>query len=110
MQMHALLRKIERGGHGPQDQEGRQADCQPLCPAPALGIGMDRCRCPPPHFCGRKPQGQDTACRKSWSASSPVPVAPPAWCVRVGAMAAAPLLLEGKMLDPKKGQRRWLYR
>jgi len=102
MDMHRLLRKIERAGMDPKTQKGGKPIAAAL-PGTAMGIGLEL----------------PLACHRILAADNPraqiglpeikVGIFPGAggttrlaW--KLGAMAAAPLLLEGKALEPKKAK------
>ncbi len=102
MQMHALLRKIERSGMDPKTLKGAKPVAAAL-PGTAAGIGFEL----------------PLACHRIFVADNPkakiglpeilVGIFPGAGGTtrlarKLGAMMAAPFLLEGKMLDPKKAK------
>jgi len=102
MQMHAVLRKIERAGMDPKTLKGGKPVAAAL-PGTALGIGLEI----------------PLACHRIFAADNPkakiglpeimVGIFPGAGGTtrlarKLGAMAAAPLLLEGKQNDPKKAK------
>ncbi len=99
MSMHAILRKIERAGMDPKTLKGGKPIAAAL-PGTALGIGLEL----------------PLACHRIFAADNPkakiglpeimVGIFPGAGGTtrlsrKLGAMAAAPLLLEGKLNDPK---------
>jgi 3-hydroxyacyl-CoA dehydrogenase/enoyl-CoA hydratase/3-hydroxybutyryl-CoA epimerase len=99
MAMHAVLRKIERAGMDPKTLKGGKPIAAAL-PGTALGIGLEL----------------PLACHRIFAADNPkariglpeimVGIFPGAGGTtrlsrKLGAMAAAPLLLEGKLSDPK---------
>jgi 3-hydroxyacyl-CoA dehydrogenase/enoyl-CoA hydratase/3-hydroxybutyryl-CoA epimerase len=99
MAMHAILRKIERAGMDPKTLKGGKPIAAAL-PGTALGIGLE----------------VPLACHRIFAADNPkakiglpeimVGIFPGAGGTtrlsrKLGAMAAAPLLLEGKLHDPK---------
>ncbi len=100
MGMHAILRKIERAGMDPKTNKGGKPIAAAL-PGTALGIGLEL----------------PLACHRIFAADNPkakiglpeimVGIFPGAGGTtrlvrKLGVMAAAPLLLEGKLNDPKK--------
>ncbi|MGC9370216.1 MAG: 3-hydroxyacyl-CoA dehydrogenase NAD-binding domain-containing protein [Paracoccaceae bacterium] len=102
MGMHAILRKIERAGMDPKTNKGGKPIAAAL-PGTALGIGLEI----------------PLACHRIFAADNPkakiglpeimVGIFPGAGGTtrlvrKMGAMAAAPLLLEGKLNDPKKAK------
>ena len=101
MGMHAILRKIERGGMDDKNKGGKPIAA--ALPGTALGIGLEI----------------PLACHRIFAADNPkakiglpeimVGIFPGAGGTtrlvrKLGAMAAAPLLLEGKLNDPKKAK------
>ncbi len=99
MQMHAVLRKIERAGMDPKTKKGGKPIVAAL-PGTALGIGLEL----------------PLACHRIIAADNPkakiglpeimVGIFPGAGGTtrlvrKMGAMMAAPFLLEGKLSDPK---------
>ena len=102
MQIHGILRKIERAGMDPKTLKGGKPIAAAL-PGTALGIGYEL----------------PLACHRIFAADNPkakiglpeimVGIFPGAGGTtrlsrKLGAMAAAPFLLEGKLSDPKKAQ------
>jgi 3-hydroxyacyl-CoA dehydrogenase/enoyl-CoA hydratase/3-hydroxybutyryl-CoA epimerase len=102
MQMHVLLRKIERAGMDSKTLKGAKPVAAAL-PGTAAGIGFEL----------------PLACHRIFAADNPkakiglpeilVGIFPGAGGTtrlarKLGAMMAAPFLLEGKMLDPKKAK------
>ena len=102
MQMHAVLRRIERAGMDPKTLKGGKPVAAAL-PGTALGIGLEI----------------PLACHRIFAADNPkakiglpeimVGIFPGAGGTtrlvrKLGAMAAAPLLLEGKLNEPKKAK------
>ncbi|ALG89560.1 MULTISPECIES: 3-hydroxyacyl-CoA dehydrogenase NAD-binding domain-containing protein [Actibacterium] len=100
MQMHGLLRKIERAGMNPKTNKGGKPIAAAL-PGTAAGIGLEL----------------PLACHRIFAADNPrariglpeilIGIFPGAGGTtrlvrKLGAMAAAPFLLEGKMQEPKK--------
>ena len=102
MNMHAILRKIERAGMDPKTNKGGKPIAAAL-PGTALGIGLEI----------------PLACHRIFAADNPkakiglpeimVGIFPGAGGTtrlvrKLGAMAASPCLLEGKLIDPKKAK------
>ncbi|KAJ55215.1 3-hydroxyacyl-CoA dehydrogenase [Actibacterium mucosum KCTC 23349] len=102
MGMHAILRKIERAGMDPKTNKGGKPIAAAL-PGTALGIGLEI----------------PLACHRIFAADNPkakiglpeimVGIFPGAGGTtrlvrKLGAMGAAPLLLQGKLNDPKKAK------
>ena len=102
MQMHGVLRKIERAGMDPKTNKGGKPVAAAL-PGTALGIGLEL----------------PLACHRIFAADNPkAKIGLPEIKVGIfpgmggttrvsrllGAMAAAPILLEGKMFDPAKAK------
>ncbi|MBU2360805.1 MAG: enoyl-CoA hydratase/isomerase family protein, partial [Alphaproteobacteria bacterium] len=103
MQMHGVLRRIERAGMDPKTLKGGKPIAAAL-PGTALGIGLEI----------------PLACHRIFAADNPkakiglpeimVGIFPGAGGTtrisrKLGAMAASPLLLQGKMNDPKAAMR-----
>jgi len=101
MQMHAILRKIERGGMDDKNKGGKPVAA--ALPGTALGIGLEI----------------PLACHRIFATDNPkakiglpeimVGIFPGAGGTtrlvrKMGAMAASPFLLEGKLSDPKKAK------
>ncbi|MCA0042862.1 3-hydroxyacyl-CoA dehydrogenase NAD-binding domain-containing protein [Celeribacter litoreus] len=102
MNMHGILRKLERAGMDPKTNKGGKPVAAAL-PGTALGIGLEL----------------PLACHRIFAADNPkAKIGLPEIKVgifpgmggttrvsrMVGAMAAAPVLLEGKMLNPKQAK------
>ena len=102
MQCHTILRKIERAGMDPKTNKGGKPIAAAL-PGTALGIGLEI----------------PLACHRIFAADNPkAKIGLPEIMVgifpgmggttrlvrKMGAMAASPLLLEGKLNDPKKAK------
>ncbi|SLN42374.1 3-hydroxyacyl-CoA dehydrogenase NAD-binding domain-containing protein [Pseudooctadecabacter jejudonensis] len=102
MESHAILRKIERAGMDPKTNKGGKPIAAAL-PGTALGIGLEI----------------PLACHRIFAADNPkAKIGLPEIMVgifpgmggttrlvrKMGAMAASPLLLEGKLNDPKKAK------
>ncbi|MEM6577736.1 MAG: 3-hydroxyacyl-CoA dehydrogenase NAD-binding domain-containing protein, partial [Pseudomonadota bacterium] len=101
MRMHGILRKIERGGMDDKNKGGKPIAC--CLPGTALGIGLEI----------------PLACHRIFAADNPkAKIGLPEIMVgifpgmggttrlvrKLGAMGASPLLLEGKLNDPKKAK------
>ncbi|NIY98873.1 3-hydroxyacyl-CoA dehydrogenase, partial [Salipiger sp. HF18] len=101
MQIHSILRKIERAGMDDRNKGGKPIAC--VLPGTALGIGFEI----------------PLACHRIFAADNPkakiglpeimVGIFPGAGGTtrlsrKLGAMAASPFLLEGKLSDPKKAK------
>ncbi|SHL47628.1 3-hydroxyacyl-CoA dehydrogenase / enoyl-CoA hydratase / 3-hydroxybutyryl-CoA epimerase [Roseovarius marisflavi] len=102
MGMHAILRKIERAGMDPKTNKGGKPIAAAL-PGTALGIGLEI-----PLACHRI-FAADNASAKIGLPEIMVGIFPGAGGTtrlvrKLGAMAASPLLLEGKLNDPKKAK------
>ena len=102
MQMHALLRKIELAGMDPKTKKGGKPIATAL-PGTAAGIGMELPLSTHRIFAAENPKA------KYGLPEIMVGIFPGAGGTtrmvrKVGAIAAAPLLLEGKMLDVKKAK------
>ncbi|MEX5729377.1 3-hydroxyacyl-CoA dehydrogenase/enoyl-CoA hydratase/3-hydroxybutyryl-CoA epimerase [Rhodovulum iodosum] len=102
MKIHALLRKIELAGMDPKTRKGGKPIAAAL-PGTALGIGLEI-----PLACHRI-FAADNAKAKIGLPEIMVGIFPGAGGTtrlvrKMGAMAAAPFLLEGKLSDPKKAR------
>jgi 3-hydroxyacyl-CoA dehydrogenase/enoyl-CoA hydratase/3-hydroxybutyryl-CoA epimerase len=102
MNGHRILRKIERAGMDPKTNKGGKPVACAIPGTCARHRHRDRAGLPPPLH-GRQSQGQDRP------AGDPRRHLPrrrrhDAAMRMVGAMQAAPVLLEGKMLDPRKAK------
>ncbi|PRY78233.1 3-hydroxyacyl-CoA dehydrogenase/enoyl-CoA hydratase/3-hydroxybutyryl-CoA epimerase [Yoonia maritima] len=102
MGMHAVLRKIERAGMDPKTNKGGKPIAAAL-PGTALGIGLEI-----PLACHRI-FAADNAKAKIGLPEIMVGIFPGAGGTtrlsrKLGAMGASPLLLEGKLNDPKKAK------
>ncbi|MEI4196417.1 3-hydroxyacyl-CoA dehydrogenase NAD-binding domain-containing protein [Roseovarius sp. E0-M6] len=101
MQTHGILRKIERGGMDDKNKGGKPIAC--CLPGTALGIGFEI----------------PLACHRIFAADNPkAKIGLPEIMIGIfpgmggttrlarmmGAMAASPFLLEGKLSDPKKAK------
>jgi 3-hydroxyacyl-CoA dehydrogenase/enoyl-CoA hydratase/3-hydroxybutyryl-CoA epimerase len=101
MGMHAILRKIERAGMDDKNKGGKPIAA--ALPGTALGIGLEI-----PLACHRI-FAADNGSAKIGLPEIMVGIFPGAGGTtrlvrKLGAMAAAPLLLEGKLNDPKKAK------
>ncbi|AUJ64516.1 3-hydroxyacyl-CoA dehydrogenase [Aestuarium zhoushanense] len=102
MQMHAILRKIELAGMDPKTQKGGKPTAAAL-PGTALGIGLELPLSTHRIFAADNPKA------KIGLPEILVGIFPGAGGTtrlsrKLGAMAASPLLLEGKLNDPKKAK------
>ena len=102
MSLHALLRKIERAGMDPKTLKGGKPIAAAL-PGTALGIGLELPLSTHRIFAADNPKA------KIGLPEIMVGIFPGAGGTtrlirKLGAMAAAPLLLEGKMNDPAKAK------
>jgi len=102
MSMHALLRKIERAGMDAKTNKGGKPIACAL-PGTALGIGYELALSCHRIFCADAPKA------KIGLPEIMVGLFPGAGGTtrvvrKLGAMAAAPILLEGKLSDPKKAK------
>lgn len=102
MQMHAILRKIELAGMDPKTQKGGKPTAAAL-PGTALGIGLELPLSTHRIFVADNPKA------KIGLPEILVGIFPGAGGTtrlsrKLGAMAASPLLLEGKLNDPKKAK------
>ena len=101
MNMHRILRKIERGGMDDRNKGGKPIAA--ALPGTALGIGLEI-----PLACHRI-FAADNAKAKIGLPEIMVGIFPGAGGTtrlarKLGAMSASPLLLEGKLNDPKKAK------
>ena len=102
MQMHGLLRKIERAGMDPKTNKGGKPIAAAL-PGTAAGIGLELPLATHRIFVADNPKA------KIGLPEIMVGIFPGAGGTtrlvrKMGAMAAAPFLLEGKLIDPTKRQ------
>ena len=102
MNMHRILRKIERAGMDPRTNKGGKPIAAAL-PGTALGIGLEI-----PLACHRIFVADDPKARIGLPEIN-LGIFPGAGGTtrlvrKLGAMAASPLLLEGKLNDPKKAK------
>jgi 3-hydroxyacyl-CoA dehydrogenase/enoyl-CoA hydratase/3-hydroxybutyryl-CoA epimerase len=103
MQMHGVLRKIERAGMDPKTQKGGKPIATAL-PGTALGIGLELPLSTHRIFCA------DNSKAKIGLPEIMVGIFPGAGGTtrlvrKMGAMAASPFLLEGKLSDPASAKR-----
>ncbi|SMX29137.1 Fatty acid oxidation complex subunit alpha [Pelagimonas phthalicica] len=102
MAMHGVLRKIERAGMDPKTNKGGKPIAAAL-PGTALGIGLELPLSTHRIFCADNPKA------KIGLPEVMVGIFPGAGGTtrlarKMGAMAASPFLLEGKLSDPKKAK------
>ncbi|HSG56214.1 MAG TPA: 3-hydroxyacyl-CoA dehydrogenase NAD-binding domain-containing protein [Paracoccaceae bacterium] len=102
MQMHGVLRKIELAGMDPKTQKGGKPIAAAL-PGTALGIGLELPLATHRIFCSINPKA------KIGLPEIMVGIFPGAGGTtrmvrKMGAMAASPFLLEGKLSDPMKAK------
>ncbi len=102
MQMHAILRKIERAGMDPKTLKGGKPIAAAL-PGTALGIGLEL------PLATHRIFAADNSKAKIGLPEIKVGIFPGAGGTtrlarKLGAMGASPLLLEGKLNDPKKAK------
>ena len=102
MHMHAILRKIELAGMDPKTQKGGKPTAAAL-PGTALGIGLEL------PLATHRIFAADNRKAKIGLPEILVGIFPGAGGTtrlsrKLGAMAASPLLLEGKLNDPKKAK------
>ncbi|SDE51051.1 3-hydroxyacyl-CoA dehydrogenase / enoyl-CoA hydratase / 3-hydroxybutyryl-CoA epimerase [Paracoccus isoporae] len=102
MQLHGMLRKIERAGMDPKTNKGGKPIAAAL-PGTALGIGLELPLATHRIFAADNPKA------KIGLPEIMVGIFPGAGGTtrlvrKMGAMVAAPLLLEGKLNDPKKAK------
>ena len=102
MQMHAVLRKIERAGLDPKTNKGGKPVAAAL-PGTAVGFGLELPLATHRVFAADNPKA------KIGLPEIMVGIFPGAGGTtrlvrKMGAMAASPYLLEGKMVDPKKAK------
>lgn len=103
MQMHGVLRKIERAGMDPKTNKGGKPIATAL-PGTALGIGLELPLSTHRIFCADNPKA------KIGLPEIKVGIFPGAGGTtrlvrKMGAMAASPFLLEGKLSDPNTAKR-----
>ncbi|WP_273509856.1 3-hydroxyacyl-CoA dehydrogenase NAD-binding domain-containing protein [Planktotalea frisia] len=102
MQIHTLMRKIERAGMDPKTNKGGKPIASVL-PGTAVGIGLELPLCTHRSFCADNPKA------KIGLPEIMVGIFPGAggttrFVRKMGAMAASPFLLEGKLLNPAKAK------
>jgi 3-hydroxyacyl-CoA dehydrogenase / enoyl-CoA hydratase / 3-hydroxybutyryl-CoA epimerase len=103
MGMHAVMRKIERAGMDPKTNKGGKPIASAL-PGTALGIGLEI------PLCTHRIFAADNKKAKIGLPEIKVGIFPGAGGTtrlvrKLGAMAAAPLLLQGKMMNPTAAKR-----
>jgi 3-hydroxyacyl-CoA dehydrogenase / enoyl-CoA hydratase / 3-hydroxybutyryl-CoA epimerase len=103
MAMHGVMRKIERAGMDPKTNKGGKPIATAL-PGTALGIGLEI------PLCTHRIFAADNKKAKIGLPEIKVGIFPGAGGTtrlvrKLGAMAAAPLLLQGKMMDPASAKR-----
>ncbi|WP_114287166.1 3-hydroxyacyl-CoA dehydrogenase NAD-binding domain-containing protein [Candidatus Halocynthiibacter alkanivorans] len=103
MAMHAVMRKIERAGMDAKTNKGGKPIASAL-PGTALGIGLEI------PLCTHRIFAADNKKAKIGLPEIKVGIFPGAGGTtrlvrKLGAMAAAPLLLQGKMMDPASAKR-----
>ena len=103
MAMHGVMRKIERAGMDPKTNKGGKPIASAL-PGTALGIGLEI------PLCTHRIFAADNKKAKIGLPEIKVGIFPGAGGTtrlvrKLGAMAAAPLLLQGKMMDPASAKR-----
>ncbi|MEM9350849.1 MAG: 3-hydroxyacyl-CoA dehydrogenase NAD-binding domain-containing protein [Pseudomonadota bacterium] len=102
MKIHGLLRKIERAGMDPKTNKGGKPIAAAL-PGTAMGIGLELPLATHRIFCADNPKA------KIGLPEIMVGIFPGAGGTTrvsrlIGAMAASPILLQGKSFDPKKAK------
>jgi 3-hydroxyacyl-CoA dehydrogenase/enoyl-CoA hydratase/3-hydroxybutyryl-CoA epimerase len=102
MEIHKLMRKIERAGMDPKTNKGGKPIASVL-PGTAVGIGLELPLCTHRIFCADNPKA------KIGLPEIMVGIFPGAggttrFVRKMGAMAASPFLLEGKLLNPAKAK------
>jgi len=98
MQMHHMLRKIERAGMDPKTNKGGKPIAAAL-PGTAAGIGLELPLATHRIFCADNPKAR-IGLPEILVGIFPGAGGTTRIARKLGAMAAAPLLLEGKMLAP----------
>ena len=102
MQMHALLRKIELAGMDPKTKKGGKPIAAAL-PGTAAGIGLELPLATHRIFVADNPKAR-IGLPEIMVGIFPGAGGTTRLVRKLGAMAAAPFLLEGKMVDPKKAK------
>ena len=102
MQMHALLRKIERAGMDPKTNKGGKPIAAAL-PGTAAGIGLELPLATHRIFVADNPKAR-IGLPEIMVGIFPGAGGTTRLARKLGAMAASPLLLEGKMLEPAKAK------
>ncbi|WP_238365909.1 3-hydroxyacyl-CoA dehydrogenase NAD-binding domain-containing protein [Mesobacterium pallidum] len=102
MQMHALLRKIERAGMDPKTNKGGKPIASAL-PGTAVGIGLELPLATHRIFAATNPKAK-IGLPEILIGIFPGAGGTTRMTRKLGAMAASPFLLEGKLVDPKKAK------
>ncbi|MFK7754536.1 MAG: 3-hydroxyacyl-CoA dehydrogenase NAD-binding domain-containing protein [Sedimentitalea sp.] len=102
MQMHALLRKIERAGMDPKTNKGGKPIAAAL-PGTAAGIGLELPLATHRTFVADNPKAR-IGLPEIMVGIFPGAGGTTRLVRKLGAMGASPFLLEGKMVDPKKAK------
>ncbi len=101
MECHAVLRKIERAGMDDKNKGGKPIAA--ALPGTALGIGLEIPLCCHRIFCADNPKAK-IGLPEILVGIFPGMGGTTRLVRKMGAMAASPLLLEGKLNDPKKAK------
>lgn len=102
MQSHGILRKIERAGMDPKTNKGGKPIAAAL-PGTALGIGLEIPLACHRIFCADNPKAK-IGLPEIMVGIFPGMGGTTRLVRKIGAMQASPLLLEGKLNDPKKAK------
>ncbi|MBO9477835.1 enoyl-CoA hydratase/isomerase family protein [Shimia sp. R11_0] len=102
MQGHQFLRKIERAGMDPKTNKGGKPIASAL-PGTALGIGLELPLATHRIFCADNPKAK-IGLPEIMVGIFPGMGGTTRFVRMMGAMAASPFLLQGKMVDPKKAK------
>jgi len=102
MEKHAVLRRIERAGMDPKTQKGGKPVAAAL-PGTALGIGLEIPLACHRIFCADAPKAK-IGLPEIMVGIFPGMGGTTRISRKLGAMAAAPILLEGKLFDPRKAK------
>ncbi|WP_372885312.1 3-hydroxyacyl-CoA dehydrogenase NAD-binding domain-containing protein [Shimia sp.] len=102
MQGHGFLRKIERAGMDPKTLKGGKPIAAAL-PGTALGIGLELPLACHRIFCADNPKAK-IGLPEIMVGIFPGMGGTTRFVRKMGAMAASPFLLQGKMVDPKKAK------
>ena len=103
MKMHALLRKIERAGMDPKTNKGGKPIAAAL-PGTAAGIGLELPLATHRSFCADNPKAR-IGLPEILVGIFPGAGGTTRLSFKLGAMAASPFLLEGKMVAPAAAQK-----